>query len=470
MIKDEKLDFWIKNSYNVLFIGKHGVGKTTQIIQAFERNKLKWKYFSASTMDPFCDFVGIPYQKTTDGVTHLDFIRPKDLEEDTVEALFFDEFNRSAKKIRNAVMELIQFKSINGKKFKNLKFIWAAINPDDSDDSYDVEKLDPAQADRFHVQITVPYEPSLEYFTKVYGAETSKSAISWWKDLPAPEKSKVSPRRLDYALELYKNGGDLRDVLPATTNIGKLLSTLKTGPMSERVDKLFANKNNEETKKFLENNNNYTEAYKFITSTKDYMKYFIPLLSSEKISTIISDPASNKVSYNKVSNYIIDSIKDEPVFAAVAKEIVKSGTNKPLVKNLAKKLKELRTPEEKEADNKVLSAKFNTKIQSLKAEFISATNTVKRKRILKNLETELLSFKDYGANEAFDILSILELAAERSHSYTFMTTSNVNIIKNCIKKVLLPSETLVDCLNRYGLQNILGHFRKPSYSHYIKMV
>lgn len=30
-------------------------------------------------------------------------------------------------------MELIQFKSINGKKFNNLKVIWAAINPDDGD-------------------------------------------------------------------------------------------------------------------------------------------------------------------------------------------------------------------------------------------------------------------------------------------------------------------------------------------------
>jgi hypothetical protein len=30
-LKDEKLDFWIKNHYNVLFVGKHGVGKTSII-------------------------------------------------------------------------------------------------------------------------------------------------------------------------------------------------------------------------------------------------------------------------------------------------------------------------------------------------------------------------------------------------------------------------------------------------------
>ena len=41
----------------------------------------------------------------------------------------FDELNRAKPKVRNAVMELIQFRSINGIKFNNLRMIWAAINP-----------------------------------------------------------------------------------------------------------------------------------------------------------------------------------------------------------------------------------------------------------------------------------------------------------------------------------------------------
>ncbi|HRZ84262.1 MAG TPA: hypothetical protein P5069_17565 [Candidatus Hydrogenedentes bacterium] len=37
-IREEKLDFWIKNNLNVLFIGKHGVGKTSMVKDAYDRN------------------------------------------------------------------------------------------------------------------------------------------------------------------------------------------------------------------------------------------------------------------------------------------------------------------------------------------------------------------------------------------------------------------------------------------------
>ena len=68
---DKKIDFWIKNNQNVLFLGKHGVGKTAIVKEAFERHNLKYRYFSASTMDPWVDFIGVPKEtiddkKTTD--------------------------------------------------------------------------------------------------------------------------------------------------------------------------------------------------------------------------------------------------------------------------------------------------------------------------------------------------------------------------------------------------------------------
>ena len=91
--------------------------------------------------------------------------------------------HNSHKKVRNAVMELMQFKSINGKKFKNLRIVWAAINPEDEDE-YDVERLDPAQKDRFHISLDIPYKPDLDYFTRVYSEDTARAAISWWNELP----------------------------------------------------------------------------------------------------------------------------------------------------------------------------------------------------------------------------------------------------------------------------------------------
>ncbi len=71
MIDDHKLDFWIQQNMNVLFSGKHGVGKTTMVIDAFNRNSLKWMYFSAATMDPWVDFIGVPKEMKDEQGSYL---------------------------------------------------------------------------------------------------------------------------------------------------------------------------------------------------------------------------------------------------------------------------------------------------------------------------------------------------------------------------------------------------------------
>lgn len=209
MITDAKLQFWIKNNLNVLFIGEHGVGKTARVKKAFEEAGLKWLYFSAATLDPWVDFIGIPkeVEDPKSGLKYIDLIRPKPFAEDTVEAIFIDELNRSHKKVRNAIMELLQFKSINGRKFKNLRIIWGAINPEtpineSTELEYDVERLDPAHKDRFEVHVNVPYKPDHTYFHEKFGTNATP-AICWWNDLSPAAKKLVSPRRLDYALTVW---------------------------------------------------------------------------------------------------------------------------------------------------------------------------------------------------------------------------------------------------------------------------
>lgn len=167
-----KLASFYNNRQNVLLIGKHGVGKTAMIKKVFEDAGLilgeSYLYFSASTLDPWTDLIGVPKEIIDeDGDRVLDFVRPKALSKNSkIEAIFFDEYNRAPKKIRNAIMELIQFKSINGKKFPNLKVVWAAINPETEEEIYDVEKLDPAQKDRFEIPLPIPYECDSDYFAK----------------------------------------------------------------------------------------------------------------------------------------------------------------------------------------------------------------------------------------------------------------------------------------------------------------
>ena len=102
--------------------------------------------------------------------------------------------HNSPSAVRNAVMELVQFKSINGMPIPNLRMVWTAINPHDNEGTYDVDRLDPAQLDRFQIQIDVPYKPSVEYFTNKYGQVQAKGAIEWWSNLSEEIKDLCSPR------------------------------------------------------------------------------------------------------------------------------------------------------------------------------------------------------------------------------------------------------------------------------------
>ena len=140
MIDKNKLKKYLENNKNVLLEGTHGIGKTEIIKQIANEAGLNWRYYSTPTMDYYCDFGGIPRAaKDEDGSDYLQFVQPKGLHD--AEFLFFDEFNRAPKKVLNAVMELLQFKSLNGVKFKNLRMIWGAINPYDEDETYNVEKI-----------------------------------------------------------------------------------------------------------------------------------------------------------------------------------------------------------------------------------------------------------------------------------------------------------------------------------------
>lgn len=321
---DKKLDFYVNHGMNVMFIGKQGIGKSSLILDCFKRNKLNYLYFSAATMDPWVDFVGVPKErKLEDGTSFIELVRPKEIAADKVEAIFFDEFNRSPKKVRNAVMELIQFKSINGFKLKNLKMIWAAINPDEVEDenfSFDVEKLDPAQKDRFHVFIDLPYKLDRAYFAKKYSPVVADISNEWWDKLEPKVKNQVSPRRVDYALELYSKGGDLRDVLPTSSNVSKLVAALKSAPYKEKLSALCAAKDQVEAKTYINKDNNFFNCIDLIQNDKTFTKFFVPLFDAERVAQCLAD---NKV----IKDYILSN-KD--AFKDILEEIAKANTNKDL--------------------------------------------------------------------------------------------------------------------------------------------
>lgn len=228
IINEDLLKLYAQNNFNVLLSGRHGVGKTEIIKSVFNSafGVDNWAYFSASTMDAWVDFIGVP--KAVDdgnGNMVLDLIRPARFQNGQIQALFFDEFNRAPAKVRNAVMELIQFKSINGRKFPNLKVIWGAINPHDEENTYDVDKIDPAQLDRFQVQIPVPYKIDRGYLKSKHGI-IAVPFCEWWSKLTKENQYKISPRRLEDAIRVHKVKGDLEHVLPVDSGISDLLTRI----------------------------------------------------------------------------------------------------------------------------------------------------------------------------------------------------------------------------------------------------
>jgi len=314
------LNHAIKNNLNVLLKGRHGVGKTAMVQAAFEEAGLKWKYYSASTMDPWVDFIGVPKEKTdADGNTYLDLVRPKDIACDEIEAIFFDELNRSHKKIRNAIMELIQFKSINGKKFKNLKIVWAAINPDDEEGTYDVEKLDPAQVDRFEIQIDIPNSPDIKYFKSKYDV-LGERAVKWWNTLDKNAQNYVSPRRLDYALSVMDSGGDVRYVLDYRCNVSSFISTMSKGDPKDICNELL-NADSKEISKYLMDNNNYKHIADTMLADIAYIGAFSKHMptdlllkelahkAGDKNANLITYVANNPQRFDHITDAIVGNAK-----------------------------------------------------------------------------------------------------------------------------------------------------------------
>jgi len=331
MIPKSKLDKWIEADMNVLLCGEAGVGKTYQILESWIRHGLNFKVFSAATMDPWVDFIGVPKEVVKDGKPVLGLIRPEEWANDTVEALFIDEFNRAPKKVRNAVMELIQFKSINGHKFNNLRFVWAAINPDDSEDNdYDVEPLDPAQKDRFQVYYEVPYSLNLDFFTERFGGEVTEKTSIWWNNLAASVRKLVSPRRVEYALDAYLNKGvDVEDILPKASGPVLLKKALAEISVDAVLVKFMSENDKAGASEWLSESNNYSKAINSILINPSRIGFFLETLPDERISALIATNLD-------VRNFAINMAKNKSCerVVEVINAILDAGENDLLIKEL----------------------------------------------------------------------------------------------------------------------------------------
>jgi len=240
-----------------------------------------------------------------------------------VDYLFIDEYNRAPKKVRNGCMEIIQFRTINGVPLPRLKGIIAAINPQDPDDSYDVEDLDKAQFDRFHIKCQVPYDLCQNYMYKTFGEELAETAIFWWKGLPKEVQAKVSPRNLDYALQEYQEGGDLKDVFDPNdkalmNSVSTLSKQLSAPPIHVALKQTFDKKDKKKAKALMIDDSSRHQAHEVIRENPDYMDFYLPFYPKEVLSKSLLEQefldhiVKNFGSVKEYSDVIIDYVKTNP--------------------------------------------------------------------------------------------------------------------------------------------------------------
>jgi hypothetical protein len=427
---EAKLDFWLKNNLNVLLKGKHGIGKTSLIKDCFNRAGVKSVYFSTPTMDPWVDFVGIPKEVVPErGESFLDFIRPRAIS-DNLEAIFFDEFNRpNSPKILDAVMELIQFKTINGRKLPKLRVIWAAVNPDGED--FAVETLDPAQKDRFQIHYELPYIPSFDFFSKKFGEKNATTAITWWNELSEEQKHLISPRRLEYTLDVYSLGGDIRDVLPSSANASKLLLELKTEPLSATLGEIILKKDIEAAKQFLKSENNFSSSIDLICKDKETLSFIFPLLSEERQMMFLSEK-------KEVQSLVLEYPEK---YLEIGNRIWKMNPKSPFSKKLKKKISPLLSNRyfNDAADPKELRTVIDS--EWIKSQSENASERRKKWKFLKPLIPSLFNCEEDLIELLMILVSdILDWVQDR---FVYEDMDLVYAINHCIKsyeeKFLDPS-------------------------------
>ena len=375
------MESWLNAKVNVLMMGLHGVGKTALITSAFNEKYGElgkdWLYFSGPTMDPWCDFAGVPREATDkNGNKHLEFILPKALADGTVKGIFIDEYNRSHKRVRNAVMELSQFKRLNGHVFPNLEVIWVAINPADEEGTYDVDEIDPAQFDRFQVHIELPYRPDKAFFVNAFGRYVAEVAMTWWKALPDSAKKVVSPRRLEYALNHHAHNLDIEEVLPRESNPKALKVALSETPAKMQMNDIADAKDKNKGKEFIANENNFALCQADIVKNRNLIKFFVPLMPKEKISMLFDSSAS-------VRQFCLSQLNSDKKITDVVMAIKEAGVNQSHVREINRALNNTRQAASAEM------AKEGKKNPNAAPPYVGKSHSIQRlKNVLLEIATE----------------------------------------------------------------------------------
>lgn len=327
-----KIKFCIESEKTCLLIGRPGTGKTSMVFDAAKKLKIpkdEIVLMNTPLIDPFTDIIGVPVPvKMKSGRRVMKYARPDYFYKAKI--IFFDEINRAPSKTLNTILEIVQMRSICGEKLPHLKSIIMAGN--EPDDGLQADPFEGALTDRINFVIKTPNSPNREYFVAKFGEKIANILLNWWnEDLNEEQKSKVSPRRLEYIGILITNKQD-----PVYADTTYVMNSKVIIPWTNLYLRL--NSNFESKEMFLNNVNSYKN--KVLTDINVAQQFVMALdlfKQNElyKISPILenlpNEMLNSVIKNEKLWNRILDSmgsnlsIERIEQFSARIKEKIKHG-------------------------------------------------------------------------------------------------------------------------------------------------
>ena len=201
------------DGHNVYLEGAPGIGKTSRVKALLAQHDIDAAYFSVPAMSP--EDMAVPFPD--DDGAFLEMLIVGKLARPGRKIVVLDEARRGDRRIQNALMELIQERTVGGQPVPGLVGTIALNNPRFIGGMrLSVGRVDLAQAARFRLSIQLDATDTKfdDYLVEKYGDAISPF-IEWWKeDLDDDGRALISARCIERMFDLHRMGMPLEEGKP----------------------------------------------------------------------------------------------------------------------------------------------------------------------------------------------------------------------------------------------------------------